>query len=111
MFKIEIIGNLGADCAVRNGKDGKTYNAFQVAVSMPNNQTIWFGVLHNRRENLEPYLKKGVKIFIRGDLRFTAKTLDNGTSVFDLDIFAKELELVGGNPTNSQIQQDSTPII
>lgn len=95
MQKLEIIGNLGGDCAVRNGADGKMFDCFQVAVS-EKNATTWYGVIMPRRENMEQYLVKGAKVYVRGDLRVMVNTLKDGRQVIDLDIFAKEIELVGG---------------
>jgi single-stranded DNA-binding protein len=102
MVKIELIGNLGAPAVVRTGNDGKQYNAFQVAVSYGSNQTQWFGILTPRRERMEPFLTKGAKIFVRGDLSVSFKTLQDGRQVVDFDIFAKELELVGAKTDNTE---------
>lgn len=95
MVKIELIGNLGANVAVRTGQDGKQYNAFQVAVTQ-NGETQWFGIIMARRERMEQYLTRGQKVYIRGDLTVTFKTLNDGRNVVDFDVFAKEIELVGG---------------
>ena len=95
MQKIEIIGNLGGDTARRNGADGKSFLSFQVAVSTQNT-TNWYGVLMPYKERIEPYLTKGAKVFVRGDLKINVHTLNDGRQVVDLDIFAKEIELVGG---------------
>lgn len=101
MQKIEIIGNLGGNCARRNGADGKQYLAFQVAVTNAKGATTWYGCITPLRERIEQYLVKGTKVYVRGDLNINAHTLSDGRQVVDTDIFAKELELVG-------VKQDAT---
>lgn len=76
MFKIEIIGNLGAD-AERKTANGREFISFRLAHSekFTNQSTgevtesvVWVSCLmQGGRENLLPYLKKGQRVFIRGN--------------------------------------------
>lgn len=100
MFSVQIIGNIGGSCAIRTGQDGKSYNSFQVAVNS-GNSVQWFGVLMHRREKLEPYLTKGQKVYVRGDLHVRVNQTEKQIFV-DLDIFAHEVELCGANSNNEE---------
>lgn len=104
MQKIEILGNLGNDVAIRNGVEGKQFNSFQVAVNTFMGQTQWYSVLMPRREKMEPHLTKGTKVYLRGDLSVSIDTLKDGRQVLNMDIFAKEIELCGTRESAPDVQ-------
>lgn len=76
MFKIEIIGNLGADAEIKNA-NGREFISFRLAHTEKytnpttgeiTESTIWVSCLkQGDNRNLLPYLKKGQRIFVRGN--------------------------------------------
>lgn len=96
MKQITIIGNLGADAVRRMTAAGKEILTFNVAVNAGEN-TIWFGVVMNMRENLLPYLVKGQGVCVVGDLQ---PRVYNGN--LDLTVNADRVELCGKAPIKEE---------
>lgn len=105
MLKVEVIGNLGADAEVKNSQ-GNKFVAFRVAHSnrykdaQGNNieTTTWVDVTMNDTESkLIPFLKTGVKVFVRGNasLRVYSSPTDRMMKA-GLQVSAWEIELCGG---------------
>ena len=103
MLKAEIIGTIGADA---EGKDfsGKKYVSFSVACNdyakdQQGNRTettTWVSVLwYGEGGGLLPYLKKGAKVFIRGNLKAKAYTDKQGAAQASININANEVQLCG----------------
>lgn len=70
MLKVQVIGNLGADAQVKN-INGVEYVSFDVAHSFKENGkdvTVWVGCLARGHKNVVPYLQKGKKVYVVGDL-------------------------------------------
>lgn len=74
MFKIEVIGNLGADIKIQEG-NGYKFGVIRVAhtdkYTKDNGETIesttWIdGILNNLDSKVIQYLKQGTKVFMRG---------------------------------------------
>lgn len=104
MQKIELTGNLGSDAEYRN-ENGNEFIKFNVGVTerftkqdgTKVEQVTWHScVLNGRQENLLPYLKKGTRVFVRGDQRLRVfssekeRTMKAGSNVS-----VRELELIG----------------
>lgn len=75
MFKVEAIGNLGADAVIKDA-NGSKFVAFRVANSykVKNDDgtsvevTDWLDcTMSNVESKVIPYLKRGVKVFVRGN--------------------------------------------
>lgn len=105
MLKVEMIGNIGADAEVKNS-NGSKFVAFRVANTQKYKQqdgtekevTDWIDVTFNNPESaVVPYLKRGEKIFVRGNgkLRVYSSPKDRCMKA-GLTIMAQEIELVGG---------------
>lgn len=106
MIKVEIIGNLGADAQLQE-KNGNKFVAFRVAntdkwIDKSTGQVIestqWIScTLNGDGGALLPYLKKGTKVFVRGNAQFvifsSAKTRQMEVGV---NLFVREIELCGG---------------
>ena len=111
MIKIEVIGNLGADAQVQT-HNGNKFVSFRVA-----NTDVWTdkasGEIHKETQwisctlngdggSLTPYLKKGVKVFLRGNAQFVVysspktKRMEAG-----VNLFVREVELCGGSKENT----------
>lgn len=112
MLKAEIIGNLGADAKVVRGNtaDFVSLSVAHSRVFKKNDgtevaETYWVNVTINwNASNLLPYLKKGTKVFVRGNVRLRAFTDKNHELRAGMDINADEIELCG-----SAQQQQQTP--
>lgn len=105
MIKVEIIGNLGADAEVKDVQ-GNKFVTMRVAHSskwkgqdgQEHSETLWVDVILNNTESaVIPYLKAGVKVFVRGNARVSAypsKALRQWIGA--LSVSATEIELCGG---------------
>lgn len=103
MLKVEIIGNIGADAEVKEF-NGKKYVSFSVAHTEyqkdeQGNRTdlttwcsvLWFG----EGGGLLPYLKRGAKVFVRGNLKVKMYTDRNGKQQAAINVSASEVQLCG----------------
>lgn len=105
MIKVEIIGNLGADAQLQQ-VNGNKFVSFRVAntdkwtdkttgeISV---STQWISCsLNGDGGGITPYLKKGTKVFVRGNAQFvvysSAKSLNMEVGV---NLFVREIELCG----------------
>lgn len=106
MLKIELIGNLGADAEVRDA-NGSKFVTMRVAHSskwtgedgIEHNTTEWVDVtLNNTDSKVIPFLKAGVKVFVRGTgkLRVYSSAKDRCMKA-GLTVMAQEIELCGGS--------------
>lgn len=103
MLKAEIIGNIGADAEVKEF-NGKKYVSFSVAHTEyqkdeqgnRTDQTTWVSVLwYGEGGGLLPYLKRGVKVFVRGNLKVKMYTDRNGNQQAAINVSASEVQLCG----------------
>ena len=106
MLKVELIGNLGADAEVKES-NGSKFVVLRVAHTskytdqngQAHEKTTWVDVTINDAESkVLPYLKAGVKVFIRGnaDLRVYSSPKDRCMKA-GLSVSAFEIELCGGS--------------
>lgn len=122
MFKVEIIGNIGADAVVKEVQ-GSKFVTFRVAhTSRFKNQqgqdteeTTWIDVTMNDVESkVIPFLKSGVKVFVRGNASLRVYSSPKLKQMMaGLRVSAWEIELCGGtsdevprqliDPSNGQI--------
>lgn len=98
MKNITIAGNIGKDAAVRTTQQGDKVAGFSVAVEDgfgQNKRTIWFDVSiwGQRAEKLAPYLTKGAKVAVAGDL----STREHDGKTY-LTVRASEITLQGRKP-------------
>lgn len=108
MFKVEILGNLGADATIKNHQ-GRDFVSFRVAHSEKwvdtntgevHERTMWAScALNGNGGNLTPYLKKGVKVFIRGNANINVYSSPMTHRMeAGLNVNVGEIELCGGLP-------------
>lgn len=105
MFKIEIIGNLGADAQVR-GEGGRQFISFNVAhtdkwtdeAGTTHESTQWFScIINDVNSRVLPYLLKGKSVYVRGDGRLRAFSSEKERKfVAGATISVREIELIGG---------------
>lgn len=106
MFKAEAIGNLGADAVIRES-NGNKFIAFRIAHSekyekndgSKQERTQWIDVvLSNAEHKILPFLKQGVKVFVRGHATLrTYSSPKERMMVAGIQINALEIELCGGS--------------
>lgn len=113
MLKVEIIGNIGNDAEIKEF-GGKIYVSFSVAHTEyqkdeQGNRTdlttwcsvLWFG----DGGSLFPFLKKGTKVFVRGNLKVKMYTDRNGNQQAAINVSASEVQLcsVKGETNTQQV--------
>ena len=106
MLKVEVIGNLGADCVVKesNGSQFATFRLADTSKYKTQNGeekevTNWIDcVINNAESKVIPYLKQGVKVFVRGNgsLRVYSSKKDRCMKA-GLQVSVTEVELCGGS--------------
>lgn len=105
MFKVECIGNLGADAVVRESNGGK-FISFRIAHSEKwtdgnghdTERTQWIDVVINNAESaVFPYLKQGIKVFVRGHAMLRVFSSQKERKIVaGIQVNATEVELCGG---------------
>lgn len=112
MLKIEVIGNIGNDAEVKN-INGNECVAFNVASSEKRNgvdYTTWVSVLMNGNGgNLTQYLKRGAKVFVRGNLSVKQYQDKNGQWCVGLNMSASEIQLCGLKSENTAPTGNNDP--
>ena len=86
--RTEIIGNVGRDPESRFTAEGKQVTSFSVAVNVgygDNKSTAWYRVeaWEKLAETCAKYVKKGMKVFVEGGLKFDKET--GGPRIWDSD--------------------------
>jgi single-strand DNA-binding protein len=74
MLVLEIIGNLGSDAVIKDF-NGQKFISFSVAHTesyvdkelVKHEKTTWVSCLKYGESGVLPYLKKGTRVFVRGD--------------------------------------------
>lgn len=116
MLKAELIGNLGNDAEIKEF-GGKKYVALSVATTEyakdeQGNRadiTTWVSVLwYGEGGGLFAYLKKGAKVFVRGNLRAKTYVDKQGVQQVAINVSASEVQLCG-NKADASPQQPATP--
>ena len=106
MLKVELIGNLGADVEIKSS-NGSQFATFRVADTTKyttqqgeeKSVTNWVDcTMNNVESKVLPYLKAGVKVFVRGNanLRVYSSKKDRCMKA-GLQVSVTEVELCGGN--------------
>lgn len=107
MQLFEIIGNIGHDAEYKQNQQGGDFIVFDVAVTKhykdkqtgePLKKTIWVECSRNGKQNVDKYLKQGVKVFLRGEAKARAYKNQQGDAVGALGMRVMEIELLGGQP-------------
>lgn len=106
MVRIEMIGNLGADAELKDN-NGRKFVSFRLAhtdkwknsqTGQDNVSTMWAScAINGDAHNLLPYLKKGVKVFVRGSVQLNMYSSPKTHQMeCGLNIAVWEIELCGG---------------
>ena len=105
MFKCSLIGNLGKDAEIISTTKGRSFVSFPVAHTryffkdgVRQCETIWIDVNVNYDiSNTMPYLLKGTKVFVYGELVPKIYQTAKG-AILNLKMFCDDLELCGVKP-------------
>jgi single-strand DNA-binding protein len=99
-LKLTVIGNLTRDAEMRNTQSGDAVLNFSVARNDRRTKEVTYvdcSIWGQLAKSLEPYLKKGQKVYCDGDF---------GTRVWEGKTFLtcriRDIELVGGRSDNQQ---------
>lgn len=115
MIKIEVIGNLGADAQLQV-VNGNKFVSFRVAntdswtdkvTGEIKKSTQWISCsLNGDGSNLLQYLKKGTKVFVRGNANFVTYSSPSTHMIeVGVNLFVREIELCGGTKSENHPQQ------
>ncbi len=109
----EIVGHLGADPETHTFEDGGKVSNFSVATSDKWNDkqtgekrehTEWHRVVvrGGLAKVVEQYLRKGSQVYITGQLRTRKFEDKDKVERYITEIHCNQLEMLGGNTSNSQ---------
>ena len=104
MIQVNFNGRLGADAEVRQGKEGKEFITFSVAVNEKRNgekRTTWMRV---RSDNMRiaPYLKKGSLVFVSGNEDVNTFVDKNGSTQVSRDVRAHNIDFINVGNANGE---------
>jgi single-strand DNA-binding protein len=119
MIKLQVIGNLGKDCIVKD-VNGKTVINFSVAHSEKfkdaqgnlKERTTWVECAYwTDRTAISPYLTKGTTVFAEGSPEADAYMNKDNQAAATLRMRVQNIQLLGSrnNADNQQGQQSAAP--
>lgn len=119
MLRIEMIGNLGADAEVKDN-NGRKFISFRVAHSdkwidavsgQEHVSTVWVScALNGDGGKLLQYLKKGVKVFLRGSMSMNIYSSPKTRQMeCGLNVSVWEIELCGSPQAAQQQPEQPAP--
>lgn len=105
MIKLQIVGNLGADCIQKevNGKTVINFNVahaekFKDAQGNVKEKTTWVNCAYwTDRTAVAQYLKKGKLVFVEGTPDAEAYTNKENQPAATIKLRVRDLQLLGGN--------------
>lgn len=113
MLKLQIIGNLGQNASLRDTPSGK-FVSFTVAhtdrrtdprTGEVMERTTWVScTINGDAGRLFPYLLKGTKVYILGDLSLRDYDGQDGLRHTGINCFVREIELCGSRNDNQEQQ-------
>ena len=110
MIKLQIVGNLGADCIQKevNGKNVINFNVahtekYKDAQGNLKERTTWVNCAYwTDRTAVAQYLKKGKQVYVEGTPEAEAYTNKENQPAATLRMRVRDLQLLGGNTDGSQ---------
>ena len=113
MIKLQIIGNLGKDCIVKeiNGKHVINFSVahterFKDAQGNQKERTTWVECAYwTDRTAIAPYLVKGTSVYAEGSPEADAYTNKEGQAAATLRMRVQNIQLLGGNRDNQGSNQ------
>ncbi|MDQ6904180.1 MAG: single-stranded DNA-binding protein [Bacteroidota bacterium] len=116
MIKLQVIGNLGKDCIVKeiNGKSVINFSVahtekFKDASGNPRERTTWVEcAFWTDRTAIAPYLKKGQLVFAEGSPEADAYTNKENQAAATLRMRVRDIQLLGGRTEGGSENQNSS---
>jgi len=113
MIKLQIIGNLGKDCIVKeiNGKHVINFSVahterFKDSQGNQKERTTWVECAYwTDRTAIAPYLTKGTSVYAEGSPEADAYTNKEGQAAATLRMRVQNIQLLGGNKDNQGSNQ------
>jgi single-strand DNA-binding protein len=110
MIKLQIIGNLGKDCIVKevNGKNVINFSVahterFKDAQGNQKERTTWVECAYwTDRTAIAPYLVKGTTVYAEGSPEADAYTNKEGQAAATLRMRVQNVQLLGGGNRDNQ---------
>ena len=114
MNQLQVIGNLTRDAEVKQSQNGDNYLKFSVAVNTgKDKEAIFVNVSQrqypNQTNGILPYLLKGQKVFVQGQIGISCYQGKDGQWHPDLTCWADKIELCGGTDKTAQPSQEGQP--
>lgn len=114
MMKLEVVGNLGADAELKMNAEGK-FISFRIAhtnlwtdkvTGEINSRPIWVSCSQKGDGGgILKYLKKGTKVFVRGNVDFKVYSSAKTHSMeVGINLFVREIELCGFKEKEAETQ-------
>jgi single-strand DNA-binding protein len=108
MIKLQVIGNLGKDCIVKevNGKNVINFSVahserYKDAQGNQKERTTWVECAYwTDRTAIAPYLTKGTTVYAEGSPEADAYTNKDGQASATLRMRVQNIQLLGGNRDN-----------
>lgn len=100
-------GRVGRDSELRTTPSGKTVLNFSVANDVgygerKTTQWVTCAVWNERAEKLHPYVKKGLKVTVSGEVTVRAYTNKQGEAAAELQLTVRDLDMHGGRSDEQQ---------
>ena len=110
MIKLQIVGNLGADCIQKevNGKNVINFNVahterYKDGQGNLKEKTTWVNCAYwTDRTAVAQYLKKGKQVYVEGSPDAEAYTNRDNQPAATLRLRVRDLQLLGGNTDGNQ---------
>ncbi len=110
MVKLQIIGNLGKDCIVKeiNGKNVINFSVahhekFKDSTGTPRERTTWVECAYwTDRTAIAPYLKKGQLVFAEGSPEADAYMNKENQAAATLRMRVRDIQLLGGRTDSNE---------
>ncbi|MEP6584470.1 MAG: single-stranded DNA-binding protein [Ginsengibacter sp.] len=110
MIKLQIIGNLGKDCIVKevNGKNVINFSVahtekFKDSTGAPKERTTWVECAYwTDRTAIAPYLKKGQLVFAEGSAEADGYMNKDNQAAATLRMRVRDIQLLGSKSEGNQ---------
>ncbi len=116
MIKLQIIGNLGKDCIVKevNGRNVINYSVahterFKDSSGIQKERTTWVECAYwTDRTAIAPYLKKGQLVYSEGSPEADGYMNKDNQAAATLRMRVREIQLLGGRTDNNENDNRTT---
>lgn len=104
MNNCTFIGNLTRDCKTGTTSGQKAYVTFSLAINEGRDRAVTYVdcIYSGNVQNIVPYLTKGKKVAVMGNVKAEAYLAKDGTARGTLNCSVRSLELLSANDRNTQ---------